>query len=431
MQVKKTNISDTQVVLVISEESEGLLPVKEHVLKEHFAKDVSIPGFRPGKAPLHIVEKNVDQVKFQNQFLEEVINDLFGKAIRQEKLRSVEQPTVKIVKFVPFTLLEFEATVAVISPVKLPDYKSLKIPKPTALPATDKEVDGVISRIQRQVAKHDDVDRAAKNGDQVIINFNGVDDKGVAVNGADGKEYPLILGSDAFIPGFETNLIGLKAGQKKTFTLKFPKEYVVKALANKDVTFSVEIIKVQEVIEPEVNDSFAASVGPFKTVSELRDDIKRQLTFEKANQADRDYETTVLKAITAKSKLTVPEVLINDEIEKRLKELNQNLVYRGQTMQDFLAQESKTEAEYIEKVLKPEVIERLKASIVLSEISELENVALTGEEVNARFEALKRQYRNPETQAELDKPEAKRDIANRILAEKTAAIITTYSSRSK
>jgi len=188
----------------------------------------------------------------------------------------------------------------------------------------------------------------------------------------------------------------------------------------------VNMVKVQELIEPELNDEFASKVGPFKNVGELREDIEKQLKFEKQNEADRDYESQLLKEISSKSSLSIPEVLLNDEIDRRFKDVVLNLSYRGQTLTEFLDSEGQTEEEYKEKVVRPEAEERLKSSIILSEISELEKVPLSNEEIDARIQQLKSQYKDPQTQAELSKPESRREIASRLLAEKTIQKLKTY-----
>ena len=422
-------ISETEVELTIHGDEATMQRIREHVLTEHFADKVNIPGFRAGKAPANLIEKNVDQAAFQNQYLEEVVNDLFVQAVNQELLKTVDQPTIEIKKFVPYTTLEFVAKVPILGKVTLPDYKKIKLAKPAAKSVTTKDVDEVINSLTKQVSEKKDVNRDAKNGDKVWIDFRGKNEKGIPVNGADGKDYPLVLGSNTFIPGFEPNLIGLKAGDSKTFTIKFPKDYQVAALANRDVTFSVDVIKVQEIIDPILDDDFAAKIGPFKTMAELRTDIKKQLTLENTNRNERDYETALLKHIADKSKVVIPEPLLKLETDKKLEELKRNLTYRGQTFPEFLENEGQTEEEYIEKEIKPEAAERLKASIVLSEISELENMNVTNEEVEQKLQLLRAQYQDPQAQADLARPEAKRDIASRILAEKTVLKLVDYASK--
>ena len=427
MQVKRTNKSKNEVVLLISGDLVELGPIKDHILKDHFAKDIKIAGFRQGKAPLNLVEKNVDQSMFQSKFLDEALNNLYSAAISQEKLRAVDQPKIEIKKFVPYTLLEFEALVPVLGDIKLADYKKIKLPSTVPKKVTDADVEAVLNNIQKQLAEKKDVNRAAKNNDQVFIDFKGVDENNKPVNGADAKNYSLIIGSNNFIPGFESNLIDLKPGEEKSFTLTFPKDYSVKALANRKVTFTVNLIKVQELVEPPINDEFASNVGPFKSVKELEEDVRSQLLLEKQNEADRDYESKLLKEISSKSSVSIPEVLIDEEVEKRLADLKLNLSYRGQTLAEFLDEERTTEELYIQKNVKPEATERLKASIVLSEISELEKIPLTNEEVDARIQFMISQYQDPQSQAELSKPEARREIASRMLAEKTIKKLTEYS----
>jgi trigger factor len=238
----------------------------------------------------------------------------------------------------------------------------------------------------------------------------------------------LLLGSKTFIPGFEENLVGTNAGEEKTFTLTFPKDYGVKALANKKVTFTVNVTKVQEVIEPKVDDAFAAQVGPFKTVKELKDDIKKQLTHERQHELDRDFESELVKEISDKSKVTIPEVMINDQVERLLRDLQQNLTYRGQTFPEFLEQEGKTEEQYRKDVLAPQAEERVKAGLVLSEIAEREGIEVTPEELEIRVQILKNQYQDQAMQAELEKPENRRDIAARLLTEKTLNKLVHYAT---
>jgi len=427
MQVSRTNTSDTEINLVISATEAELQTLKAHVLG-HFRSRVKVAGFREGKAPLEMVEKHVDQSQFQTEFLEEAVQHLYVQAIDNEKIRPVDRPEVQLKKFVPFTALEFEVNVAVVGEIKLPDYKRMKKTK-DAIKVTEKDVDDVISALQKRLAEKKDVERAAKEGDQVWIDFKGVNDKGEPVQGADGKDYPIILGTNTFIPGFEENVVGMSAGDEKTFTLKFPKDYGVSALASKDVTFTVNVTKVQEVIEPKVDDEFAAKAGPFTSVKHLKEDIKRQVESERQYEADRNHEAELIKQITKKSTMALPEVLIQEQIERYMRELKQNVAYRGMTWHEYLNAEGKSEEEYLKDVVRPQAEERLQASLVLAEIAEKEQITVTPEELEVRMQVLKSQYTDPSMQAELAKPETRKDIAARILTEKTIAKIVEYAER--
>ncbi len=416
MQVKKTFPEDTVAELTITAGHADLEPLKMHVLK-HFQQKTRVAGFRDGKVPLALVEKNVDQAALQSEFLEEAINHLFSTAARELRLRPVAQPEVNVKKFVPYSELEFDVKAEIISAVKLPDYKKIKKPLLKAEVTAD-DVKDVLKNLQTRAAERKEVDRASKTGDEVWIDFNGQDAKGEPVSGADGKDYPLILGSNTFIPGFEPNLVGVKTGDDKQFTLTFPKDYGVKAIAGKKVTFIVNVKKVQEIIEPKLDDAFAATVAPFKSIKDLKADIKKQLVLEKQAEADRQYDNELVLEIAAQTKVAIPKRLIDDQIDKIEEDERRNITYRGQTWEEHLKEENLTAEEHKEQK-RPVAIERVKAGLVLSEIAEAEGITVTPEELEVRVQLLKGQYQDESMRAELDKEENRRELASRILTEKT------------
>jgi trigger factor len=429
MRVNKKFTSDTELVLTVTADEPTLHPIKEHVLT-HLKKHVKVPGFREGKVPPAMVEKNINQAALQEEFLKEALNHLYAQAIRSEKLRPVSNPDVTIRKFVPFSMLEFEAKVPVVGKVTLPDYKKIKKTK-KAVAVSQKDIDEVLKSLRLRLAEKKDVNRAAKNGDQVWIDFSGKNDKGEAVKGADGKDYPLRLGSNTFIPGFENELLGLKPGEEKTFEIKFPKEYGVKALSAKKVTFTVQVTKVQEVDLPEPTDAFATKAGPFKSIKELEVDIKKQLTLERQQQVARDFESELIMEVASKSEVAIPQVMVDEQADRVLKEHRQNLTYRGQTYPEFLEAEGTTDEKFRKEVLEPQARERVKAGLVLSEVAERENIDVTPEELDIRMQVLKNQYQDKAMQAELAKPETRRDIASRILTEKTVNKLASYATNHK
>lgn len=426
MQVTKKNLSDTKVQLVLIADAEQLNKVKKEALKR-VSQDLRLPGFRQGKAPLSLVEKSVNPATFQTEFLDRALNELYVTALEEQKLRPVSQPQVKIQKFVPFETLEVEVEVEVVGAIKVADYKKVKVAK-KAVKVTAKDVDEVIEQLKKREAEKKDVDRASKNGDQVWIDFKGIDAKTKeAISGADGKDYPLLLGSNTFIPGFENHLVGVKAGEEKTFSLTFPKDYGVKALQSRKVEFTVAVTKVQEVTEPKIDDAFAAKTGPFKTLADLKADVKKQLQTEKDYQADRQYTDALLTKITSDSKVSIPQVLVEEQIERLLNEQKQNIVYRGMTWQEFLESQGLTEEQYKEQ-LRPDAEMRVKAGLVLGEIAEAEQVRVTPEELEIRMQLLKSQYPDEKMQAELDKPESRREIVSRMVSEKTVEKLVGYAS---
>ncbi len=427
MQAKKSFSNPTTVKLAITAEDADLSHIKTEVLTRLSKRGVKLPGFRSGKAPLNLVEKQIDRSLLQSEFLEAAINELYSEAISKEKVRPIAQPEVSIKKFVPFPTLEFEATVEAVGEIKLPDYKKIKLAKqPVKITADD--VKAVLDDLKVRAADKKDVDRAAKDGDQVIIDFKGQDAKTKEpIAGADGAAYPLVLGSNTFIPGFEPEVVGMKAGETKIFDITFPKDYGVKALQSRAVKFEVTVQKVQAVVEPKMDDSFAPKVGPFKTLQELKDDIKRQLTSEREQQNEAAYQNELLQKIAEKATVEVPKTLVDEEIERQEQRERQNLAYQGKTWNEHLKEEGQTEESHRE-TNRPMAELNVKAGLVLSEIAEAEKISVTPDELTLRLQLLKGQYPDKAMQAELDKPENRRDIMSRMLTEKTIARLTEYAT---
>lgn len=426
MQITRKNISDTKVQLTIVADAQQLEAAKQQTLKA-VAKDIRLPGFRKGKVPMALVEKNANPNILQQDFMERAMNAIYSQALDDETLRPVAQPQVTVKKFVPYTTLEIEAEVQVIGAIKLVDYKKTKLKK-DAPEVKDEDIAQVIQQLRTREAEKKDVERAAKDGDQTVIDFTGVDAKTKEpIGGADGKSYPLVLGSNSFIPGFEPNLVGMKTGDEKTFDITFPADYGVTALQGREVSFTVVVQKVQEVVEPKLDDTFASKIGPFKTLDELNADVKKQLVAEKQHQSDRAFEEQVLNAMADKSEVAIPDSLIDAEIDRMEADERQNLGYRGQTWQEHLAEEGVTEEEHRSRN-REQALRRVKAGLILAEIAEQEKIEVSAEEFQVRMQLLKGQYQDKAMQAELDKPENRREIASRMLTEKTLAKLVDYAT---
>jgi trigger factor len=419
MQIKLKPLNDTKISLNIVGDQSDLSKAKDISLAK-LAPQVKVAGFRSGKVPKELVEKNLDPNYLQSQVLDEVVNNLFNEAVFEKKLRPVAQPKIELTKFVPYEQVEFNAEIEVIGSVKLPDYTKLGVKKQSKA-VTEKDIDEVINRLTLQMAEFKEVDRPAKSGDRAWIDFEGKDSKGEEVKGATGKEYPLALGSNSFIPGFEDAIIGMKTSEDKKFTIPFPKDYGVKALQGKKVTFKVKLVKLEETIKPALDDKLAEKAGPFKSLKDLKADIKKQLETENANISSREFEDNIVKTLAKKTKVELPEALINEQVEIVDREFQQNLSYRGENIKDYLANSNQSEEDYKKAELIPVAIERLKAGLALSEVAEKEGINITPEELEIRLQVLKGQYTDPKMQEELNQPSAKKDIASRLLTEKTIA----------
>ncbi len=425
MSLKHT--SDTHVVIEMSAEPNELAQIKAKVIKK-LAPSVKVAGFRDGQVPPEVVEKNIPADRLSSEFINEAVNDLYIQAIKEERIRPVSPPQVQVKAFVPYTQLDVELELDVVGKVKLGDYKKLKA-KPEAQKVSKKEIEDVIGNLKLRLAEKSEVQRAAKNGDEAWIDFSGVDKKGEPVKGADGKDYPLALGSGTFIPGFEENIVGMKPGDEKDFEVTFPKDYGMKSLQNAKVKFSVKLKKVQEVSEPKVDDEFAAKVGPFKSVDELTADIEKQLMSEKQTRAERDWENALVDELIAGSKVSVPEALLEEQKQSVLQEVRQSAVQRGMTFEDYLGQREMSEEEFIKNEVMPESEKRIQAGLILSEIADQEGIDVSDSEVKARIDVLKSQYPDEKMKEQLDAPEAKREIASRLRTEKVIQFIKQQNQK--
>lgn len=428
MNISSEKLSPTSIKLTITVDQAKLDKAKQSVLKQ-LSKDVKVPGFRPGTAPANLIEKQIDQAVLQSEVIDQVINEAYVAAVEQEKIRPVASPQIAVSKFVPFTTLEFTAEIEVIGEVTLPDYKKIKLAA-TPVSVTAKDVTEVLNNLAQRGAAKTEVTRAAKNDDEVIIDFVGTDAKTkTPIEGGAGTDYPLVLGSKSFIPGFEEELIGAMPGATKTFNITFPADYGSEALQSKKVTFTVTVHKVSEVKPATIDDAFASTIGPFKTVDELKADIKKQLTAERQQEAQRLYDNQLLEKIADKTEVAIPAGLIEEEIGRIEEEEKRSVVYRGQTWQEHLAAEGITEEEHKERQ-RPGATLRVKAGLVLGEIAQAEKVNVSPDELELRIELLRGQYPDPKMQSELDKPENRRDIMSRILTEKTLEKLRAYATKS-
>jgi trigger factor len=416
MQIQKEVLSPTKVKLTVLSDEPELDKIKQVVIGR-LGKDVRLPGFREGKAPATLVEKQLGE-SLQSEFLNDAINQLLDQAVRKEGLRVVQAPKVNLSKFVPYTTLEFSAECDIIGSVKLPDISKISMTKPKVSVAPD-EISRVLDNLRAQTATRTEVNRPIKSGDEATIDFSGQNAKTKEdIAGGKGSDYALVIGSGTFIPGFEEQLIGVKAGEEKTFSLTFPKDYGAKQLQNVKVNFTVTVKKVSETKNVKLDDAFAASVSPHKTLADLKKDIRENMKVQKQREADQQYDNDLVDKIADKSEVAIPDSIISAEMERIEEEEKRNIVYRGQTWAEHLKEEGVTEEQHKERQ-RPLAERRVKTGIVLGEIANDQKITVSRQELDQRIELLKQEYRDEKMRAELDTPDNQKDILNRMLVEKT------------
>lgn len=414
--IKKS--SDTKIIITVSLNADDLKDVKDRTLKR-LAPTLKVAGFRKGKVPVSVAEKHIDEKALNGELLEDAVNHATMTVVEEEKISLIDRPNIDVKKFVPGEQLEFTAEAEVLPEVKLGDYKKLKAKK-ESVEVTDAEIDEIITRISKDMSEKKEVDRPAIEGDEVTIDFDGRDEAGEPVEGAKGDDYPLVLGSKSFIPGFEEGLVGHKAGESFDLPLIFPKDYHAERLAGAKVTFKTTVKAIKEVVLPEANDEFAAKVGPFKTFDELKADIKRELTEHKEREAVEKFKDALIEQLIKNSVVPTPEILVNDQMLAIERDFAQNLMYRGINLDQYLEQAKTSKEDWQAKEVKPQAIRRVAAGLVLAELGKAEDIQITTEELDARLEQLIQNYGNDEKfKQQLTSLEARRDVANRLVTEKT------------
>ena len=424
--VKK--LSDTNVCLTITLGADEL-NAAEQVALTKMARDLKVPGFRKGKVPVSVATKHVNSMALQEQVLDNALSKAVAEAFMNEKLQALERPSVEVKKFVPNQEVEFTAEATVVPPVKLGDYKKLKA-KSQAVKVEAKDVDEIIERMQQNFVDKSEVTRAAKDGDEAIIDFVGKKD-GVAFDGGSAKDFALKLGGGQFIPGFEEGVVGHKAGETFDLELEFPKDYHAENLAGAKVVFSVTLHKVNELKLPELDDEFAAKCGPFTDIKELKADIKREITAQKEREAEEKLKDELVAELADSSKVALPELLIDDQLRSIEQDLMQNLSYRGLTMDSYLkTQGFKDKADWQKKEARPAAEKRVKAGLVLAELSKELGVEVSREELDTQISTFKQQYgKDAKLAARFDDPNVHRDIANRMITDKTIDKLVELNSK--
>lgn len=418
MKTTVKNLSETKVEVTITLGAEKLADAEKVALVK-LSKTVKVPGFRKGKVPASVAAKNVDPQALQQQLIDDAISKAIAEAFIAEKIQALERPSVEVKKFVPGETLEFVAEAEVLPPVTLGDYKKLN-KKAEAVKVSAADVDEVIGRMQQGLAEKKEVTRAAEEGDEVVIDFIGKKDD-VAFDGGTGTDYTLKIGSNQFIPGFEEGIVGHKAGETFDLNLEFPKDYHAAELAGEKVVFTTTIKKVVELELPKLDDEFAKKAGDFKTLKELKDNIKNEITSQKEREANEKLKDDLIAALIDVSTVPAPEVLVTDQMRSIEQDFSQNLMYRGLDLATYLETNGFGDEEsWREKELKPAAIKRTQAGLVLNELSKAEKITATDAEIDAHVEVHKRQYAsNPEALKQFETPEVRSDIANHYITELT------------
>ena len=358
---------------------------------QKIANQVNIPGFRKGKAPRAIIEMHYGKEAVKQEAFEEVANKAYSDALAQEKLIPVSDPKVEESTFEEGKDLELTIKVTLKPEPELGEYKGLHVDKKEAV-VTDEQVDAQIKDLQNRDAKMVVAEEGAviEKGDFAIIDFAGTVD-GEPFSGGEGKGYPLEVGSNSFIPGFEDQLVGLSKGDSTDVEVTFPEEYFVKELAGKEAVFKVNIQDVKRKELPELTDEYVASKTEFKTVEELRANYKERMQKAAEANAKAEYEHALIDLAVANAKFTVPEIMIEDKISQMVEEMKMSLESRKMSL-DMYMQYTGLDMAKIRENQRPVAEENVKTDLVLDAIAKAEDIQVDMADVDAEIAAISAQH---------------------------------------
>ena len=352
---------------------------------------ISIPGFRKGKAP----RKMIEQMYGKGIFLEDAANALipehYSKALEECDLEIVSQPEIDVTQAEPGKAFIFTAEVAVKPEVTLGEYKGVEVPK-SETEVTDEDIDAEIKKEQEKNSRTVTVeDRGAENGDITTIDFEGFVD-GVAFEGGKGTDYPLTLGSGSFIPGFEDQLVGAKAGDHVEVNVTFPEEYQAAELAGKAAVFQCDVKKVETKELPELDDDFAQDVSEFDTLAEYREDVKKNLTEKKEKEARAAKENAAVDKAIENAEMEIPDAMLNTQVRQMMNDFASRMQSQGLTMEQYFQFTGMT-AEKMQEEMKPQALKRIQTRLVLEKIAETENIEVSEDEVNEEISKMAEMYK--------------------------------------
>lgn len=360
--------------------------------------EIKVDGFRPGKAPRHLIEQKIGKGVLMNNAAEKAVQKSYADFVVEEKLEVIGAPEVEIEKIEEGKDLEYNAVVAVMPKVEIsekymPEIKKInKKYSEKKIEASEDEIKLELEKIANSRVKLITVNRAAQKNDSVEVDFE-VLMEGVPIENGTSKKHPLVLGKGVFIPGFEEKLVGMKAGEKKEFDLEFPKDYFKKDLADKKATFKVSMNLVQERQTPEVNDDFAKSLGKFENLEALKKNIKEGVEHEEGHRQKDQKQREYIEKIIENSKVELPDILAEKELEKMLEEFEYQIQTMGMNLDQYLEKLGKKK-EDLKKDWLPQAEKRVISALALKEIISKEEIKVEASEVEAEMNKTLQYYKN-------------------------------------
>lgn len=384
------------------------------------AKYFNIPGFRKGKAPMQLVERQYGSEIFYEDAFNELAPEVYDAAIKENNIEAVSKPDIDITQMEKGKELIFTATVQTKPEVKLGKYKGIEIKK-IEYNVSDEDVNHELGHMQERNSRLVSIDeRPVENGDTTVIDFEGSVD-GVPFEGGKAEGHELEIGSNTFIPGFEEQIIGMKIDEEKDINVKFPDEYFSKDLAGKDAVFKIKLHEIKKKELPELDDEFAKDVSEFDTLDELKKSIKEKIETENKNKEKYETEEEAIKTVCDNTELDIPSGMIEMEIDNMVKDIEARLSYQGLKLEQYLQMIGKTEAE-MRKEFEEQANKSVKSRLVLEAIVKAEDLKANDEEITEKLKEMAKQYNKDEKEL-LENEQLKTYIADSMKTEKAIEFI--------
>ena len=387
-EVKKLEKSAVEVKLHLT--AEEVKPIVDKVLA-HVGEHAEVAGFRKGHATQAMVEKHFGLGALLNDAINVAIDNSYPAAMQESKLEIVSRPEITITKVAKGEDFEYEALVAVYPEVKLNNYKGIEVEKANA-EVTDEDIENALKGEQDRNSRMVTVEgRAIEEGDHTVIDFDGSID-GVHFEGGKGEDYPLVIGSHAFIEGFEEQIKGHNIGESFDVHVTFPENYAAKDLAGKAAVFAVTIKDAKKKELPELNDEFASEVSEFDTLDAFKEDLKKKLAVAKEENAKIANENTVVDKVSAQAEVDIPDPMLDSTIDQMVNDYARRMQSQGIPLDQFM-EFTGTTMEQIREQMKPQAFQRVRNRVVLEAVVKAENIAATEEEINAELQKMADQYK--------------------------------------
>ena len=389
MALKSSNLTQTNTYEVeVEVDGKTFMEAVAKVFKKQ-AKKISVPGFRKGKAPRAIIEKIYGEDVFYDDAMQDCYPEALDAACNEAGLKVVAVTGLEATQ-VSKEGFTFKATVVVEPEIEIKDYDGIEVEK-LSTEVTEEMIDEEIDRVRERNSRMVTVEeRAAENGDTVVIDFEGFCD-GEAFDGGKAEEYNLELGSGNFIPGFEEQIVGHNSGDEFTIDVKFPEEYQAENLKGKDAQFKIKLHEIKKKELPEVDDDFVKDVSEKDTVAEYRDELKEQIAKRLEGESERDLDDKLTNAIIEKVEGEIPDQMVDNEAQNMIREMDMRLRQQGMDFNTYMKYTGMDQNAVLE-MNKPEALRRIKMRLALEKIAELEKIEPTDEEIEEEYKKMAEMY---------------------------------------